>query len=77
MLGEDGAATSVPLGEDDLVKQFDGRVLGTSRLPLVNELVEHLGFAHHGDVFGLFTRHTAYELIHVEVIYHACLSALA
>lgn len=77
MLGEDGATTSVSLGEDDLVEKLDGRVLCTRRLTLMNEFVEHLGLAHHGDVFGLFARYTANELIHIEVVHHACFSALA
>lgn len=71
MLGEDGTTASVSLGEDDFVKQLDGRVLGASGFALVNELVEHLGLAHHSDVLSCFSRHTANELIHVEVIYHA------
>ena len=77
VLREDGATTSVSLGENDLVEELDGRVLGTSRLTLVDKFVEHLSFAHHGDVFGLFTRYTANELIHVKVIHHACFSAVA
>lgn len=76
MLGEDGATTPVPLGEDDFVEQLDGRILGTSGFTLVYEFIEHLRFAHHSNVFSRLAGYTADELIHVEVIHHACFSAL-
>ena len=77
MLGEDGSTTSVSLGEDDFVEELDGRMFGACGLAFVNELVEHLCLAHHGDVVCCFTRYAADELIHIEVIYHACFSAFA
>lgn len=77
VFGKDGSTPTVPFRENDFVEEFDGGVFGTCGFTLVDEFVEHLCFAHHVYVFGGFAWHASHELIHVEVVHHACFSALA
>ena len=43
--GEEGLFATVSFGQDDLVEEFDTRILGTSGLALVYKFVEGLGLA--------------------------------
>lgn len=67
-LGEEAPVPAVPLGKDDLVEQFDARVLGSGRLALVYEFVEGLCLPQHIHIVAVSVWDTLQELVHVEVV---------
>jgi len=74
--GEGGAA-AVAFRQDDLVEEFDGRVLGARGLALVDEFVEHLRLPQHVHVFRVAVRDALEEVVHVEMVDQAGFTGLA
>lgn len=74
--GEGGAA-AVAFRQDDFVEEFDGRVLGTRGLALVDEFVEHLRLSQHVHVLRVAVRDALEEIVHIEVVDQAGFAGLA
>jgi hypothetical protein len=76
-LREEARPSAIPLGQDDLIKELDGRFIGLRGLDVVDELIEGLCVLHGGDVLCRVVWKALDEAFHVEFVEHAVAALLA
>lgn len=68
---------TVLLRKDDFVEEFDLRIFARDALTFVDKFVERLGLLQTGQVLHVLRRLVLHEFIHLELVVHARLFAVA